>query len=1407
MLVNGLFIRALIPSLLVASVDNPLEVFFDLVPTGAALYAPVYDAHGEVVDFRFVRLNPAGQRLLGLPAQPPRTLREYYPNSMLTGIFAQYRTAYLTGQASTYDVPYEGDGLDTYFRLVAQRSGELLVVNFTDMADLPCSEVEQSLRESRAREQAARAEAEAERQHFYDVLMQLPASVATNRGPAHVYELVNPRYQQLFQSRHLQGLPLREALPELPGQGIIEKLDRVYATGEAHYDWEQETWVDVTDTGQPEQRYYNVLFQPLRDAHGQVDGLLNFAYDVTEQVAARRQLQQLNQELETRVAERTRQLEAAQATTERQRQQWEEVFLRAPAAICILKGPEWVYEFMNPGYKSLFPGRAMLGKPLLEALPELQDQPLLDILHHVYDTGELFVASEVLVPLARTEGGPVEDIYFDLTYQARYTEAGQVDGLISYASDVTAQVLARREREAQQGELQRIFEQAPVAIAVFRGPEHIIELANDLQLAIWDRSKEEALGKGLFELLPEVVAQGFEQILAGVMTTGQPYVGVDAPASFTRHGVREEIFVSFVHHPLREADGRISGVVAVITDTTEQVRARQRVEQLNQELEGRVAERTQQLATAQAAAERERGELERVFEQAPVAIAVFRGPNYIIELVNPMLARLWGRTREQLLGKGVYEALPEAAGLGYEELMNGVMATGVPYAAHGMESRHERDGHLEILYWNFVYVPMHASDGCINGVMVVATDTTAQVEASQKVEQLNQELETRVAKRTRQLTEQQGLLSRILGQVPAAIATVSGPEHCYTFFNDQYQALAAGRTVLGQPVADLFPEVTEQGFVTLLDQVYATGQPFSATEMAMLRHDPATGQNETRYLDFIYQPMLDGQHRPQGILVFTVDVTERVRARQQAETLQAAMLAVAQRQAQQRKDFYQILEQAPVAIMLLRAPNHRIEYVNPAYAHFFAGEVLLGRDLADAHPAAKSLGLIALLDGVYQTGETYVGHELALELPGDHPPRLRYFNFTYQAYLENDRIVGVSVFATEATEQVLARRQREMQQQLLQDLFEEAPAGIAILTGPSFVFELANSRYQRFLPERSLLGHPILEAVPELADSPTMAILHQVYEAGETHVEQSLHVQLPAATGEIPDDYYFTFVYQPRRDEHGAVDGILVFVFEVTEQVRAREQVQVLNQQLATTNSTLQATNERLTRTNNDLDTFVYTASHDLKAPITNIEGLLTALRGHLPAEALAGPLVPRLLTMMDGAVARFQQTLGHLTDVSRLQQEQDQPLEAVDLSALVEAVRLDILPELTAAAATLTVDLDSCPTIQFAAKNLRSIIYNLLSNAVKYRDAERPLLVQLRCRRAAPGHVLLEVQDNGLGLTLPQQDQLFRLFRRLHTHVSGTGVGLYMVKKLIENGGGSITVQSQFGVGSTFTVLIPVAG
>jgi PAS domain S-box-containing protein len=221
--------------------------------------------------------------------------------------------AFVSGEPREYNINYQADGYDNYYRLAARRSGEGLLVSFTDTADQPRSPVEVALREAQAREQAARAEAEAQRQRLHDILMELPASMATLSGPELTFSLVSPGYQQLFPSRALLGLPIHKALPELVGQPHLALLNEVYHTGQPYYGTELETWVDFTGAGQPQCRYFNVFFQALRDANGLVDSVLNFAYDVTEQVEARQQLVQLNQELETRVQARTAELQESEA--------------------------------------------------------------------------------------------------------------------------------------------------------------------------------------------------------------------------------------------------------------------------------------------------------------------------------------------------------------------------------------------------------------------------------------------------------------------------------------------------------------------------------------------------------------------------------------------------------------------------------------------------------------------------------------------------------------------------------------------------------------------------------------------------------------------------------------------------------------------------------------------------------------------------------------------------------------------------------------------------------------------------------------------------------------------------------------------------------------------------------------
>jgi PAS domain S-box-containing protein len=271
---------------------------------------------------------------------------------------------------------------------------------------------------------------------------------------------------------------------------------------------------------------------------------------------------------------------------------------------------------------------------------------------------------------------------------------------------------------------------------------------------------------------------------------------------------------------------------------------------------------------------------------------------------------------------------------------------------------------------------------------------------------------------------------------------------------------------------------------------------------------------------------------------------------------------------------------------------------------------------------------------------------------------------------------------------------------------------------------------------------------------------------------------------------------QPSRNEQGEVIQWIGTYTDIHERKLAQERV-------AQTQNLLRTNNEELTRVNVDLDNFIYTASHDLKGPITNIEGLLAALTDELPIDARQRPPVGNILLMLGTSVERFQRTIEQLSDVAKLHREHGLPGAPVPLAPVVRDVCLDLAPLLHTTGAQLTIDLPEGIAVRFLEKNLRSLVYNLLSNALKYHDPSRVAQVQLRAQ-ADGRQVRLTVSDNGLGMDVAGQRRLFGLFERLHNHVEGSGIGLFMVKKMVENAGGRIAVASEVGVGSTFTVYLP---
>ena len=135
-------------------------------------------------------------------------------------------------------------------------------------------------------------------------------------------------------------------------------------------------------------------------------------------------------------------------------------------------------------------------------------------------------------------------------------------------------------------------------------------------------------------------------------------------------------------------------------------------------------------------------QLQALFEQAPVAIGILQGADYVVRVANASICALWGIEPAQVLGRPLFEALPEVAEQGGRELLDGVRHTGTPFVAHELPVKVDRRGRREKMYFNFVYQPIRWAEGSESAVAIVATDVSQQVAARQQVALANEELQT-----------------------------------------------------------------------------------------------------------------------------------------------------------------------------------------------------------------------------------------------------------------------------------------------------------------------------------------------------------------------------------------------------------------------------------------------------------------------------------------------------------------------------------------------------------------------------------------------------------------------------------------------------------------------------------------
>ncbi len=260
------------------------------------------------------------------------------------------------------------------------------------------------------------------------------------------------------------------------------------------------------------------------------------------------------------------------------------------------------------------------------------------------------------------------------------------------------------------------------------------------------------------------------------------------------------------------------------------------------------------------------------------------------------------------------------------------------------------------------------------------------------------------------------------------------------------------------------------------------------------------------------------------------------------------------------------------------------------------------------------------------------------------------------------------------------------------------------------------------------------------------------------------------------------------------INGFLIVLIVTTVVAYSNKGVR----QLREAKRDLEQTNKDLNTTNQELDNFIYAASHDLKSPINNLEGLMNLVKYKENDQDLR-----TILEKMEFSITTLKKTIVGLTEVMKMDKN---PLDDIQennintmLDEFVGANQHLILDSRTVITTSIEVE-----TITFSAIGLTSIIHNLISNAIKYCSPERNCFISIKTYRKEKATVL-EIQDNGLGMDLTKnRHKLFRLFSRFHNHVEGSGLGLYIIKKIIDKHNGTIHVESTPGKGTTFFVTLP---
>jgi len=596
-----------------------------------------------------------------------------------------------------------------------------------------------------------------------------------------------------------------------------------------------------------------------------------------------------------------------------------------------------------------------------------------------------------------------------------------------------------------------------------------------------------------------------------------------------------------------------------------------------------------------------------------------------------------------------------------------------------------------------------------------------------------------------------------------------GKNYVFEMANDLFKQTFGKNDIIGKPLIQVFPELAEQGIIELLDEVYATGQSYSGNEMPVKVNRNGDGEMLTIYVNSIYQAYKNSKGQIEGIFFFGTNVTEHVLARKKTQ--------------ESEKRYSDLIQNLPAAIYTSDAEG-RVMLYNKAAANFWGCAPEIGIDYwCKDCKTYKADGTLIPFD-ISPMALTLIerrpifGEEIIIEsINGINCHVLPYSTPTYDSYGNLTGAVNMLIDITD-------RKKTQEELQISNERFETV---IKATNDAIWEWNLVTGNVYHNTSYERIFGYPIEKSMQSMdrwidkihfkdRDRVRNSIMQKIMDADTSNWQSEY--RFIKADGEIADVVDRGFIIVNDNNKPVRFVGAMQ---DITE----RKKTEIEREYLI----------EQLIRSNHDLQQFTYITSHNLRAPLSNLIGLIS----NVDYDSL-NDFNKNILKMFRSSTQQLHQTINDLNQILIIKNNKNLPVQNINIEEVFKNVCGYFTGDIEKLPVAIFTDFE-CKEIPFNKSYLESVLTNLISNSIKYRYAERPLQLHITTKREN-GFVLLTFTDNGRGIDLKRnKDKIFGLYQRFHSNTDGVGFGLFITKTQITSFGGTVDVESEVDKGTVFYI------